>query len=419
MRFPRNASTPFVAQRTPRVSGRGDRPTLALHDAGHGQDPVERNPILYALGVTLNIQLDPFVRTWQAFVRAYSQSESAIVTEEITEYFVRDKSIPRRYSLNGPVGVFPLGNSDANASYYETTQRIEIVVQTRNADLTNEQTYEFYVRAGNDLRHCPAAEGCDFALFSPISKAGVRIFENFITRTASENAPVSFFFGTLDLLLAAVPSLMSIIPNYSASATVGVEFGNSGECGPRSAGSTPSCASLRCCCEIQTDAVTITLRDITTSSDILPNATVTLNDVIEVLATIVTRGSVNCIGFLSLVVTLPGKDTNDGYWELDCPPSAGTFAPVVKRNGSTIAPVFKQDNVVNGTGSGNHATLDFAGIAIACGDTITVKFRVKAARATATNSIPQSIGPLGFSDGGPCNPNKHIDLPGLEIGSLE
>lgn len=416
MRFPKNVSTPFTAQRTPRVAARSDRPTLALHDAGHGQDPTTRNPILYGLGVTLNIQLDPFVRSWVAYVRAYDPISSSIVSEDITSEFARDGAITNRYKLSGPIGVFPLGNSNSEEDDYEDTQRIEIIVESTNADLSTTQVFELYVKYGDEMSHCPSAEDCDFSVFSPLSKAGIRIFENFNDRDNVANLPVSFFFETMDALLAAVPELASVIPGHSPEATVGIEFGNSGVCGPRSGGSAPNCGTLRCCCEIQESTITTEMTNISDGgATVTPGSAVALNDVIEVFVTIPTRGSAYCIGFESLIITIPGRDTTSGYWDLDCPPPNGTYAPIVQQNGNPIAPVFTQDGVVGGTGSFNHATLDFTGISIACGDEITIRFRVTAALVTPSNGVAQTIGPLEFSDGGPCNPDMSTSLPTATI----
>lgn len=417
-RYARNQSTPITVQRTPRAASRLDRPALALSDAGHGADPATQNPILYGLGATLVLRTNAYVRTFRVWVRAFDPDTSAYVQEEITANFIADAAVPGRHKLSGQAGVFPLAPSTMLQDDFSAPQRIEFIITTRNASLEVTQRTEMWVVDDFPLARCPDAEDCDFALMQPISKAGVRIFENLVDRAASENAPVSFFFGQLDALLAKVPTLSSVIPNYSADASVGVEFTNDGEmCGGQSVGGTPPCAALYCCCEIRGELVTYTLNDITTPSlnPITSGSSVNINDVIEIVATVPTTAAADCVGFDSLVVALPGLDTTGGYFSLYDPIQVGGFLPTVTRNGSPIVPSFSQHGIDGGDGSGHVGLLDFSAIPIICGDVIVITFRMRAVLMTST--VPVSMGALAFSDGGPCNPSGTAPMPLLGVGS--
>lgn len=420
-RFPRNVSTAFIAQTVPRARARGDRQALALGDAGHGGAPETGNPLLYGLGGTLEFQLNAFVRTWSVFVEATFPNTNNTVREEITSFFSSDPDIPRRYRTSGALGVKPFGLDVVDRLDYANGLAITFILEMRNVALTTTVRREMIIRDGVLLDTCPTAEDCDFALFGPINKAGVRIFQNMVDRDAVENSPVSFHFDVLDKLIARVPDLETRVPNYSEFGTVGIEFHNdAGVCGPVSEGGIPAgCGSIDCCCEIHGTNISATYTNISTgSTPVIPGTTViTQFDEIEVQLTIPTSGGVNCLGFDDLRITLPGLDSTGGLWNLYDPLQAGGFTPVVTVGGSPVSPTFSQDGQSGFTGTGNSVEIIFGSIPVACGEEIVVTYRMYPV-TTSTPAVSEA-GDVTFDTGqGPCSggSNSTFHHPGIEVG---
>ncbi len=418
MAFPANRSTPLFAQRVPRGASRFDKPTLALGDAGHGSAPDTRNPLLYGLAVSMLLRGDAFTRTLRLYVQAAHPSTGVLTREEVTS-LLRIDAAARRYTLQGILGVAPFGIAAFSASDFDAAARkIEFIVVARNATLEIEQRYEMYVRGTVPIAHCPESSECDFAFLKPLAKAGVRPFNNIMLRT--DNTPVSFYFAQLDALIARVPSLPGILTGYSAHGTVGIEFNNAGACGVLSEGGQPACAALHCCCSIEFDLIEVELSDITTPAQnpLSGGSTIILNDVIDVVVTVPTVGSAECIGFDSLVVALPGLDTTGGVWSLFDPVQVGGFMPTATLDGAPVLPAFSQNAVDGGDGTGESGALDFTGIHIACGATLVLNFRLVARLLSGTE--PVSMGAINFSDGGPCSPGADAGahLPALKVAEV-
>lgn len=409
-RFPRNISGSFLKQRIPRNHGRADRPQLALNDAGHGSDPEGRNPILWGLGATLNIELGAFVRSWAVTISA--RIGGVLLTEDITAYFQPDLRVPRRHFLPGICGVFPLGLPSLDEAAHEEAVTYEVTLVTRNARLESRVSSAFIVRTSSDLRRCPSSEECDFTMLAALNKAGVRVFEDQLDREGGTNAPVSFFFHQLDLLVARVgaASWLNLFPDYDPDATVGIEFSNEeGACGPQGIDPISGCAGVPCCCYTSSDFINESYTNITAGGGaIAAGSTVQINEVIEITVTIRFVGSVGCLPFDNLIITLPGVDTTGGRWTLFDPGIPGGFTPTVAVDGTPVSPSFRQDGLAGFQGSGNSAEILFDSVPVPCGSELQIVFRAYPSLVSQTSV--SSIGPLTIANpNGACFPDPSVD----------
>ncbi len=389
--MPRPRSVQNVARRTiaqirPRNFGTGDRVQLALSDAGHGGDVLDSNPTLYGLGVELELVLNPFARQFSATVETVDPADpDALVSMDITSFFKLDSD--RQYKSEGVLGTAPFGLTGINEADYSAGRVLRYRVTTTSASSTSIEEFDLAIRSGVVVGHCPVAEDCDSHVLKALSKAGVMPYANMATRTSSANIPVSFYFDTLDLLMAAT-GLAAAVPSYDPLATVGLEFGvTTGLCGPVGL-PQPSCAAIDCCCEIVSSAIETTINNI---SD--PGNSVQVNDVVEVVLVVPTSGGANCVGWDALQVQLPGADEAAGFDYLD------GFSPVVLFDSVAVAPVVTEE------GGGLGADLDFSALPISCGTEIQITWRMQATMDSGTSGVGSSLGNVLFSDAGPCNPN--------------
>lgn len=456
-------STRDYAQITPRSSGRGDVGWLALNDAGHGVSAETVNPIFYGLGCELEFSFNAFVRSWTLEVIQEINGEE--VVEDITDELTKDLSLDRRYRLQGAVGVYPLAVSAASDTTYNTPQVVALRLTITNSNRTRQVVRQMAVYNldapsavsttapyGGDIRHCEEANDCDFSLFQPINKAGVRVFENMTRRLADEatnvqdwdpvagapftegrpNQPVGFYFDTLDNLITAVPTLTGLMSNYDTYGTVAVEFTNSPDrpssgderCGDQGGAAVPGCSFIGCCCTWDFSFGTTFDNVTTTTNDLTSGDTVDVHDVIRVTHTIPTSGGAGCIAFDDLNITLPGLDSTGGIWALyDAgQPGGPVFGSTdfdVLVNGVSVNPARYRQSGADvvwpgggdpGDGTGNSMLLDFSGIAFgSCGDIVTVIYSVYPVVGSSTTGL--NVGLASFDNPGPCNPLNDEDHP--------
>lgn len=461
-RHARNRSTEAFTQLVPRNYGGNDRIWLALNDGGHATSPEATNPIFFGLGATLRVQFNAFVRTWSAFVEA--DFGGGPLVQEITSLFRADGTIARRYYLEGAAGIFPLAPVGPTSISYNSPRVVTFRFELRNSSKTRTVRRQMVVYnaaagavpggtqpLGGGIQHCPVAEDCDFGLFGPINKAGVRIFENMVDRRASAasnvqdwdlvamapftpgraNQPVSFYFTTMDKLvnkiaalvaaghLTAEDDLRALIPSFSTYGSVAVEFTNrpavdvwnaAQHCGPSDDGETPGCPAVYCCCTFGFGAAQMTYTNITTATvagtgtgaGVLGISAPQYHEM-ELSLTIPTGGGTDCLGFQGLLIRLPGLDTTNGTFALYDSGQPGSpayglatgFGVLV--NGVLVTPTkYTQSSVETawpgsnrpGDGSGNSMVLNFGGLPLGtCGDTVQVRFRFYSVVQTSPGQV--------------------------------
>ena len=424
MAFPHNPSSLTVVQRVPRHTARADRAYLPLNDGGHGSAPAERNPLFYGLGAELVLDFNAFVRTFQVFIEGTNPNTGVTEREEITSQFSQDKDITTRWRAPGAVGYAPeFALTSMSQATFAAAQTLRYIVVMTNSTISTTTEYELVVQDDFPISVCPpidsglawdtdrttlsandlsATNACDLQLMGALSKAGIRVFENLTCRDATENVNVSFFFNQLDLLVARVDNFQALLPNYSATGTVGVEFAmnDTTACGYVDSGSVgTACARIDCCCLLSHTLATVVVTNLNTAAVVTGGSSVGIGHNLEFVVTVPTFG--NCSGFDNLQALIPGSDTTGGRYTL-------TSTPTATVGGAAAATTFTQAS------SGNSGTLDFTNT-VNCGSEIVITFTMAATMLTGTN-LAWTPGFVQFTNPGDlCYTAENVILPGFAV----
>lgn len=223
----------YWGERPPRNLSRSDIISINLFDAGHGDQAISKNPILYGLGATLRMALNFFVRVFTITVQDVSPGAPNPNPVDITSQF--EKVFDRMYELRGRIGFDALNPGNRLVADWADTVTLKFVLTTQAVTIVSTTEMVMYVLNEYDIRTCPDPCLDDLSMLQCLRENFIHYWRDKIDPTRQPvGYPVPtqdlyFFFAQSDMLVQIAPCICDCF-NYYSLVMVGVHFFIVGDC---------------------------------------------------------------------------------------------------------------------------------------------------------------------------------------------
>lgn len=223
----------YWGERPPRNLSRSDIISINLFDAGHGDQSIAKNPILFGLGATLRLALNFFVRIFTVTVQDVSPGAPNPNPVDITNQF--EEVFDRMYELRGRVGFGALNPGNRPPADWTPTITLKFVLTSQAVTIVSTTEMVMYVLNETDIRAC--ADPCldDLSMLQCLRENFIRFWRDVIDPTRTPPlGPVPtndlyFFFQQSDMLVTIAPCICDCF-NYYTLVMVGVRYFIVGDC---------------------------------------------------------------------------------------------------------------------------------------------------------------------------------------------
>lgn len=223
----------YWGERPPRNLSRSDIISINLFDAGHGDQKITKNPILYGLGATLRMALNFFVRTFTLTVQDISPGAPNPNPVDITAEF--EKVFNRMYELRGRIGHGALNPGNRTSVDWGATVTLKFVLTTTAVTITTVSEMVMYILDGDDIRTCPDPCLDDLTMLQCLRENFLHFWRDKIDPTRepvggpTPTNDLYFFFFQSDILMTVAPCICDCF-NYYTLVMVGVHYFIVGDC---------------------------------------------------------------------------------------------------------------------------------------------------------------------------------------------
>lgn len=197
----------------PRVLANQSVLQLTLHDAGHGNPDATNNTLLRGLGITVVLDMNPHVRTFEVELR--HTINGGTITRDVASLFEAKGGGRYEWSteIGSPTGLgFPYFT---DTIFNDGVVQLVLRLTVRNIHKTASQDYIVQISDAADALRAPAiANDDDFGMHRQFQSAGLSFWDD-IVRFSPVNpvsaADVWVFDSVVDAILTIAPTVCGLL----------------------------------------------------------------------------------------------------------------------------------------------------------------------------------------------------------------